>query len=679
MKKSTPSKKYPQNQVKPIVASVKQPPLNPWYTGTAFWLKIILLAFAFVLYGNTMKNGYSLDDLYVTYNNPVVNKGFKAIPQILSTRYINLNAEAGGTMNFGYRPLTKVMFAVEHQIFGQSPATSHLINILLYGLTLLLLFSILRRLTQNYSIWFPFLITLLWAAHPVHTEVVASLKNREEIISFLFGLLALQSYMTYARKNSYLFLALGALWFLMSIFSKPSTFPLLAAIPFSIYFFTKANIKNLVLITGSMILISIAAVLFVKLYLPDINRPMLFFENPLAFEKNFLLHISTGMYGLLIYLKLLVYPHPLLFYYGYNTIPVVGLTNVWVILSIVLHVGLFVFAILKFREKHILSFAILFYLIVISMYANIVKPPAGIIAERFLYIASLGFSIAVVYFIFKLMKIPADKPIGSNQILKVVLVLMVFLIPFTARTIVRNRDWNSQLSLFSHDIKDLSNSAKANFIYATTLKTDLIEKIGADGNRNNTEPQVEKIISLLEQTVKVYPGYFEAWNSLGEMYAMMKNDYDKALVYFQKSAEAKSTYAAAWFNIGYAYQQQNNLPKAIENYRKAIELDSMDVKAVSNLAFCLNKSGEMEAAVTLNKRIISIRPQMELPYMNIAMYYYKKGDTLNAVKSLEDLVRVKPEAKRATGLLNRYYTSIGDTVKATYYRQLFDKAQGKQQ
>jgi len=97
----------------------------------------------------------------------MVNKGIKAIPLILSSRYINLNAEEGGNMNFGYRPLTKAMFAVEHQFFGENPGMSHFINIILYALTLLLLFSILRKLMANYSTWFPFLVVMLWAAHPV--------------------------------------------------------------------------------------------------------------------------------------------------------------------------------------------------------------------------------------------------------------------------------------------------------------------------------------------------------------------------------------------------------------------------------------------------------------------------------------------------------------------------------
>ncbi len=674
--KNKPAKTSPARKEIPAKPVSKEVVNKPWFTKTSFWLKAILFAFAFVLYGNTMKNGYSLDDLYVTYNNPVVNKGFKAIPVILSTRYINMNAEEGGTMNFGYRPLTKVMFAIEHQLFGESPSTSHLINILLYGLTLLILFAILRKLMPKYTIWFPFLITMLWAAHPVHTEVVASLKNREEILSFLFGLLALRSFMAFARKESYLPLASGAILFLLSVFTKPSTLPLLAAIPFTIYFFTKTNVKNLVLITASMILVSILAALFVKLYLPAINRPMLFFENPLAFENNFLLHISTGMYGLLMYIKLLVFPHPLLFYYGYNTIPVVGFTNIWVIFSVILHLGLFGFAVMKLRERHILSFAIFFYLILISMYSNIVKPPAGIIAERFLYIASLGFSIALIFLLFKVLKVSTDKSENGKNIWKIAIALIVILIPFTAKTIDRNKDWNSQLSLFSHDIKYLENSAKANYIYATTLKTDLIEKLKTGGNSNN-EAQVNTIIALLEQTVKVYPGYFEAWSSLGEMYVMMKNDTDKAMEYFNQTVVVKPTYAAGWYNLGYIYFQKNDIPNALSNFRKAATLDSTDVKTLSNLATCYNKTGQIDSAVITNAMIIRAQPNIALPYISNASYYLALNDSVNAIQWLEKAAVVRPDNSKVTAVLSKYFANKGDKQKAEHYRELYEKAQGK--
>lgn len=643
-----------------------------WYKNPVFLMKLTLFIFAFVLYGNTMKNGYSLDDLYVTYNNPVVNKGIEAIPYILSTRYINVNAEEGGTMNFGYRPLAKVMFAIEHQLFGEDPGTSHAINIILYAVSLLVLFSVLRKLLHKYNIWLPFLITLLWAAHPVHTEVVASLKNREEIISFLFALLAFRSFINYTNKNSVIALVAGTLLFILSGLAKPSTIPLLLAIPFSLYFFLNTKITKPLIVAFCMAAISVITIVLLKTYLPESNRPVLFFENPLLFEKNFIAKVATGMYGLLIYIKLLVYPHPLLFYYGYNTIPIVGLGNIWVLLSIVIHTGLLIFAIYKFRERHLLSYAIFFYLIVISMYSNIVKQPAGIIAERFLYIASLGFSIALAFFIFYLAKTNLSAPVNKRNAVKLLALALIVLIPFTGRTIVRNKDWNSQLSLFAHDIKYLNNSAKANYIYATTLKSNLIERLNA-GNQNGTENQVAAITQLLRQTVKVYPGYFEAWNSLGEIQAMMKNDYDSALFYFKKASEAKPSFAAAWFNQGYAYQLKNEFDPAIQSYLKAIKLDSTDVKAMSNLAYCFSHTGRTNEAIVLNKQMISMHPKMELPYMNMAMQYYKIGDTLNAVKTLEQLMIHKPDAKKAAGFLSRYYGSIGDSLRATQYWAIFNK------
>jgi Tfp pilus assembly protein PilF len=383
------------------------------------------------------------------------------------------------------------------------------------------------------------------------------------------------------------------------------------------------------------------------------------------------------MYGLLLYLKLLVFPHPLLFYYGYNTIPVVGFGNIWVILSIIIHAGLLVFAVMKLREKHILSFAIFFYLIVISMYANIVKPPAGIIAERFLYIASIGFSIAVVYFLFKLLKVSTDKPDTGKPIWKVALALIVILIPFTAKTVDRNKDWKSQLSLFSNDIKYLENSAKANFIYATTLKTELIEQLNSNGNRDNIQSQADKIIGLLEQTVKVYPGYFEAWSSLGEMYTMMKNDNEKAMQYFSRAVKEKPTYAAGWYNLGYIYFQKEDYGNALDNFRKAASIDTTDLKTLSNLATCYNKTGQIDSAVITNERIIKNKPKILMPYVSNASFYLARQDSVNAVIWLEKAAVIKPDNTKVTAVLTRYFEGKGDKAKADHYRELYNKAQGK--
>lgn len=653
----------------------KEIPVKVKKSYSDLWFKVAVFAFAFVLYGNTLSNGYSLDDTYVTFNNPVVKQGAKAIPYIFSSLYINMNAEEGGALNFGYRPIAKAMFAFEYSLFGDDPYPSHLINVLLYALTLVLLLVILRRLMKNFNPWFPFIITMLWAAHPIHTEVVASLKNREEIMSLLCGLLTLYYFILYSSKPKISYFVWAILFFIISFISKPSTIMLAIGIPLALYFFTDMKLKKIFIIAGSLVITLIAIAIILRFSLPASRRPLLFFENPLFFEKNFLLKISTGFYVLLFYIKILLYPHPLLFYYGYNMIPIVNFANVWVILSILIHLGLFGYAIWKIKEKHILSFGILFYLVTISMYASIVKQHPGIVAERFLFLPSIGFSIITAWLLFKITDQTMGAGLKLSGGLKVLLLSLILLIPYTAKTIIRNRDWDSQLSLFAHDNKYLQNSAKANYIYATTLKTDLIEKTQNGGENENTEAETQQIIDLLNKTVQVYPGYFEAWNSLGEIYSMTKYDYDKSLEYFKKSAEAKPGYAAAWFNMGYAYQQKSDLMNAISSYRKSVVLDTANVKAMSNLATCYGKAGKQDSAVMLYQQITRLRPKVLRPYLSIITHYYRQGDTLNAILWLEKAAAVKPNEGRVTGMLTKYFMMKGDSAKAKYYRNLLQQAE----
>lgn len=634
------------------------------------WFKIILFAFAFVLYGNTLKNGYSLDDLYVTYNNPVVSKGIKAIPHIFTSLYVNINAEEGGSLNFGYRPVAKAMFAVEHEFFGDNPMPSHLVNVILYGLNILLLFVVLRKMLPAYSPWFAFVACLLWAAHPLHTEVVASLKNREEILSLIFALLSTLCFLQYTSRARVGYIVLGALCFLLSLISKPGTLPLIVGIPLILYFFTKARPQALVITTLSLIAVFVAGVLIVKHSMPSVSRPVLFIENPLLFEKNFLVKIASGFYVLLYYLKLLVFPHPLRFYYGYDMIPVVNFSHPLVWLSVGIHGALLAFAIWKIRQRHVLSFAILFYLVSISMFANFVKQPPGIVAERFLYIASIGFCLAVTWLLFMVFRLPADREYSLAQLKYVLLASLVLLVPASLKTIARNPDWKSETSLFAHDLPYLGRSAKAHYIYANALKSKLIDEIKNTGVKTGYESEVAEIKSLLNQTVQIYPGYFEAWNSLGEISSMMEHDYTKALENFGKATETRPRFAPAWFNRGYACQQMGQYTEAIPFYLKAFELDSTDVKALSNLGACYSKTNQLDSAVWANKKMLEIRPQMKMPYVNIVTYYLQHKDTASAVPWLEQLDKIQPGDRRVAWVLYRYYHSQGDRAKTEQYKKV---------
>jgi hypothetical protein len=93
----------------------------------------------------------------------------------------------------------------------------------------------------------------------------------------------------------------------------------------------------------------------------------MFFENPLNFYESLSYKLGTGFTTVLYYLKLMLYPHPLLFYYGYNMIPVAELTNIYAIISLAIHAGLFILAILTIKKHKILSYGLFFYLVSIVL------------------------------------------------------------------------------------------------------------------------------------------------------------------------------------------------------------------------------------------------------------------------------------------------------------------------
>ncbi|MEZ5054780.1 MAG: hypothetical protein R2807_08505 [Chitinophagales bacterium] len=150
------------------------------------WFYFILILLAFVLYGNTIFNEYSLDDRLIVTENPYVQNGLAGIDDIFKSNYFQSK-----DVTLDKRPVTVSTFAIEYQFFGANPHVSHFINVLLYALLLIVLFQTLKRVfkldTLHYLL--PFLATILYAVHPIHTEVVASLKNRDELLVMLFGLL----------------------------------------------------------------------------------------------------------------------------------------------------------------------------------------------------------------------------------------------------------------------------------------------------------------------------------------------------------------------------------------------------------------------------------------------------------------------------------------------------------
>ena len=749
---------------------------------------VAVFILAFLLYGNTIRNGYSLDDSYVTQNNFKVQKGYAGIPEIFTSRYVDEEGNA-----FGYRPVAMSTFAIEYGLWGQNPHMSHFINVVLYALILLFLFKNLRKIFKKTHILFLPAVVLLFVAHPIHTEVVASLKNRETLLSFLFSLVALTSflkwmdkrrkwfvitgvfffilaflskqdsvtfaaaiplamffyssepvtfsktidwrrhlfkspngYLTLAiisflvfylttwglgalpalmsffstltflilyyrkfkndngigtvKKLSYLFLILGVLLITIAIFYLSSGFALLSLICFAVFFtrlLENSKIRQIAIpstwltVLIPIILMGFAGVLFHQLpnlYLPAETKVVYHFENPQFVNDSGYSTLPLALYTLFFYLNKLVWPHPLGFYYGYKMIPEVGWTSPLVIFSLVFHIAILIWAIRKLPVKHILSFAVLYYLATISIFTNIIIKIPGIVGERLAFFPSLGFCMALAWGIFRVLKIDIQSPqIQRIKAAQLSLVLLFILVPYSIKTITRNTQWKDYLTLFSHDIGYLENSAKANNVYAGQLLKEAFSNDVKNPAPDIQQEYLNLAVKHLKRTVEIDPTYKFAWNNLGFITYQYLDKKEEGIDYMNKTLLLDPKYEEAHFNLGYAYKQQGNYEQSIQQFHEAQRTNPGKMLYYTEEADAWFRSGNREKALNLYKQANGLDSTSNLPLIGMGNIYWLSDDSIRAIENWEKAFKMNPTNLEICKNLLGYYTSKGN-AKAAYYK-----------
>jgi len=621
-----------------------------------------------ILYGNTVLNKWAADDKFVTGpQNELVRKGFPAIPGIFSSFYVETKGN-GESRITDYRPISQMTFAIEYGLWGEDNAgLSHIINLLLYFWISTLLFFILKRLLKNYNILFPFLITLVFMAHPVHTEVVDSLKNRDELLSFLCGLGGLHFFLMYNEKKKRFWFFAALVVFTIGCLCKSSILSFIALYPLVMYFFADMKPKNLFRIFFAVLFVGLMAYFLPRLFLPRGIQENSFIENPLFTDKSLWLRTGTGLMSLLFYLRILVFPHPLLYYYGYNMLPVSGWGNILVMISFLLHLGLIVYAIRKFREKHILSFAILYYFIAIAIYTNVVTPVAGIVGERFVFNASLGFVITLVYLIFRLFRTePRSLTIEFSERAMIVSFIILLLIPYTAMTINRNREWRSPGDLYDSDIKYLDKSVRANLDFAGYMTNEVTRDPDYQQNGRVNEHLQQVILSHYRTALKMYPDDYTTLNDLAMVYINLYQRFDSGIIFLKKAISLRPELQPAWVNMAEAYRKKNELDSAITCYQKVLQINPGALTSVFKMADLYYEKGESGKAVKLNEDVMKACPDLDVPYFNIGYYFILQGDTITAIRYWEQAARRNLSYEVCTNL-SRVYRARGDMEKAKYY------------
>ncbi len=604
--------------------------------GTIRIMSFTILLLSFFVYANTFKNGYVLDDFSVIKENWVVKRGVESIPTIFKTSYRYGYWSSADDL---YRPLSLTMFAAEWQLWPDNPKPGHVINVLLYSLACVVLFLTLRKLFYKYNVFLPFIATIIFALHPIHTEVVSNIKSRDEILSFFFLISTLFFAVKFANSAKNKWLILGAICYFLAFLSKESAITFLAIFPLAIYFFTDAPLKRNMLFSCIML---IPAALFLIIRAKVLaNQPEMalvsYTDNLLVAAPDFLTRNATAIKILGKYIWKLIIPYPLVSDYSFNQITINGWSNFWVLFSFVTLVFMGVFAIIKFKIKNIISFVILFFFITMSIYSNILMIIGSSFGERFLFVPSLSFSIGLTWLILKLLKINSEKTqitapkifFNSNKI--VLFVIIPVLVIYSAEIFSRNKDWNSNLSLYSADVIKSPNSAHMRYYYGLVLMKD---------KAMNKESQVEhpeyldSAIVQFSIAAKIVPTFADAYDQIGLAY-YRKNLNDSALKYYQIALNYNPTKSITYSNMGVIFFNNKQFDKALESYEKAVKYDPAFSDAWMNLGSTLGTLGKANEAINAFKKCIEFNPQNATATYYIGITYQGIGDNINAKYYLE--------------------------------------------
>ncbi len=662
---NTPAPK-PATATKPLAEAPAKPKKSLSVTTL---ICIGLAVISLLVYFNTLGNGYVLDDNVVTTKNTIVNKGFDGIPELLRTPRMTGVAYF---KNDNYRPLSLVMFAAEVELFGSNPMVGHLFNIIFFAGCVVLLFLFIDKLFGRQKTVVALIASLLFAVHPIHTEVVANIKSRDEIMCFFFAFVSMNLYLNYMEKGKILSLIGGIIAFFLAFISKETVFTFLAIVPMVFFFYRNENRTRAIFITTGTV-VAFAVFWIIRTRVLDAygcsTTAIEFIDNALVKAPSVSMKIGTAILVLGKYLYLLFIPHPLINDYCFNSIPYVGFDNIWVLLTTVIYLALAGLAAFRFLkdQKDPWAFSIVFFLATLSLFSNIPFLIGTIMGERFLFFASVGFCLAVGLAIEKwIIKGSVTVPEVINN--KVVLGIMISVcLLFSGLTIARNADWKDNYTLFRTDLAKQPNDSRLYFY----LGDEMAETVFPNEKDPIKQKQIiRESINYLKKSVEIYPLFTDAHTETGKAY-LLAEMYDSA-VYHLRTAISQSPYQSiAANNLGTVYMRTSKFPEAIEAYKLALTINPVFVQASFNLGCCYVQTHQYDSAIYHLTQAVTRDPNYVDAYMQMGMAYFQTKQYDKAEPLFKKALEINPGDVNAVNNLGAIYLNQNKYPQAI---EIFKKA-----
>jgi tetratricopeptide (TPR) repeat protein len=507
----------------------------------------------------------------------------------------------------------------------------HLVNVALHAANAVLLFLVLRAMTA--STWPSALVAAVFAVHPLHVESVAWITERKDVLSGLFGLLALGAYAWYAGGPSVVRYLLVAAALALGLMAKPIlvTWPLVFLLldywPLGRFsqrrvggagksssdgalreparktderFQGSDSVRNpavsqrfaprtlQVLVVEKIPLLLLVAASAVVTFLAQRSRGTLISLEAVPISAR----IARAAVLYVVYLGKSLWPVNLAALY-----PQGPMESYWPALGAGVLLALLTAGALwgAWCGQRWLAVGWFWYLGILLPTIGLVQAGSQVMADRFLYLPQIGLCMALVWGTAHI----AGSRCYRRWLFAAVSALVVA--GFMACAWQQTSYWQNGETLWTHTLACTSQNSIAHNGLGTAL---------------THRGQVDEAIIHFRKALEIEPTYVEAHYNLG-LALVGRGHVDEAMAHFRKALEIKPGLAEAHGNLGYALANRGQVDEAIAHYRKALEIKPDDVRAHNNLGIALAGRGAVDEAIAHFRKALEIEPDFMQAHINL--------------------------------------------------------------
>jgi tetratricopeptide (TPR) repeat protein len=597
--------------------------VTPQVTGGGrFWPALLIAVAGFAAYANSFSGPFVFDDVGSIPENPTIRQLWR-VGHVLAP-------PANGSTVSG-RPILNLSLALNYAVGGTQVGGYHAANLAIHLLAALVLYGIARRTLRSNPLaaW---VIALLWTVHPLQTEAVTFVIQRAESLMSLFYLLTLYCFIRgvgevsgkAAGRGSRVWFGLGWLACLFGMATKENmvSAPLVVLLydrTFLAGNFREAWRRR----RGVYLALASSWILLGGLVAgggADRSGSMGFAANGPWWGYGL-----TQFEAIAHYLRLVVWPHPLVFEYGtfWVTDPATVVPYACVVVPLV---GATIWALSRRPAWGFLGF----WFFALLAPTSLLSTATQMISEHRMYLALAPVLAAIVCggdAVLRRVLAPANRKAMSNAWLAALIAGAGVCGLLTAQ---RNADYRSEEALWSDTVAKRPENALAH---------NNLGKIWA-----SSPGRLPAAIAEFQAAARLHPEFSEAHNNLGNAWAATPGHLADAVAEFHTALRLKPDYGEAHYNLANTWMSApGHLPDAIAEYETALRLGPDSAPVQNNLGYALTVAGRPAEAVPHYEAVLRLNPDNWQTQFNLAMALLRiPGREGEARAHLEIVLRLDP-------------------------------------